>query len=245
MPRQGGGAAGFGGQAANPFSNFIDLLLPAIQSGLKQWNIGTEPIREYFNPVYGLGQRALNTQRQIGTLLGQEIRQQGQTFSDVMAHGRPDRRQWFENLLTTAGNAWGNFAGTTPPPILGPKQRMPGPNIPFEILPNQPYQSEPAPPVMPNYSPGQASYRKGPEHKAPPGRLGTYDPAQANVFTSQLGSVSSGAAKIDPGYAPQSAAERARGMAQIERMRRLRKQWMLDHPPGKEAPRPGPGPMRF
>ena len=40
----------------NPFSDFLNLLIPAIGSGIKQANIGTEPIREYFSPVLGLGE---------------------------------------------------------------------------------------------------------------------------------------------------------------------------------------------
>jgi hypothetical protein len=40
----------------SPFGALFEQLIPAIGSAIYQWNIGTEPIREYYDPVLGLGE---------------------------------------------------------------------------------------------------------------------------------------------------------------------------------------------
>ncbi len=139
---------------AGIFDNFLEQLIPAMGSGIRQWNIGTEPIRDYFDPVLGLGDPERRKQI-VSALTG------GQTARQVLLGELGDLKfqQGIDRSRDTAGSI-ASFVGDIQPDIL-------------DYLFQKPYPTEeewdrrrrnrrnrkkgtPPPETIPNYDPGQA-----------------------------------------------------------------------------------------
>ncbi len=127
------------------FGGFLEQLIPAMASGIRQWNIGTEPIRDYFDPVTGLGDPA--RRKEIASALTG-----GQTTRQVLLGELGDLKfqQGIDQTLDTAGGI-ASFVGNLEPDILGYLFQKPYPTGPEWRRRREQRQKQPA---LPNYNPG-------------------------------------------------------------------------------------------
>ena len=133
---------------AGIFDNFLEQLIPAMGSGIRQWNIGTEPIRDYFDPVLELGSPERRKQI-VSALTG------GQTARQVLLGELGDLKfqQGIDQTLDAAGGI-ASFVGDIQPDILSYLFQKPYPTGEEWKRRNQPGRERE--PTIPNYTPGQA-----------------------------------------------------------------------------------------
>ncbi|KKN64500.1 hypothetical protein LCGC14_0491130 [marine sediment metagenome] len=147
---------------AGIFDNFLEQLIPAMGSGIRQWNIGTEPIRDYFNPVLGLGDPERHKQL-VSALTG------GQTARQVLLGELGDLKfqQGIDQALDAAGGI-ASFVGDIQPDILS-------------YLFQKPYPSEGEFRERQGPGLGQARNRRGRRKKGtpPPSTIPNYTPGRA------------------------------------------------------------------
>ena len=135
---------------AGIFDNFLEQLIPAMGSGIRQWNIGTEPIRDYFDPVLGLVGDPERRKQIVSALTG------GQTARQVLLGELGDLKfqQGIDQTLDAAGGI-ASFVGDIQPDILSYLFQKPYPT-PREWENRRRNRKEKRPPTIPNYDPGQA-----------------------------------------------------------------------------------------
>lgn len=128
------------------FDNFLEQLIPAMGSAIRQWNIGTEPIRDYFDPVLGLGDPARRKQL-MSALTG------GQTGRQVLLGELGDLKfqQGIDRGLGTAGSI-ASFVGNIEPDILSYLFQKPYPTEDEWKRRHEQKRKQ----TIPNYTPGRA-----------------------------------------------------------------------------------------
>ncbi len=139
----GGGSAGFGGGL---FEGFLEQLIPAISSGLYQANIGTQPIRDYFDPVLGLVER--EQRQEFGRLLTNYVNPSGASTRKIALGEQYDLQlqrsiDRHEGAFTNIASAFGNVP-IAMADILG------------SIFTKGPELKNPNPGNAQNYDPGRA-----------------------------------------------------------------------------------------
>lgn len=131
------------------FGGLLRMLLPAIGTGLANFNKTTQPIRDYYNPILGPGQ---NLRRQVAginlpSLSRQNFIPPGQTVRQTLLGERGDLAvaDFLEDRVEKPLTRFGSYMGDI---WLNTKMLETG--LPGYLLPRE------SAPKMPNYNPVRA-----------------------------------------------------------------------------------------